>query len=89
MDTYKRLMEAEFRLEAVHRRAGVAKTMADALEAVRVDPTGNEQEDDLYLAALVRYVEALGGHVEVRAVFPDEAVTVLREPDEDAAAPLC
>ena len=27
-----------------------------------------------------RYVAALGGHLEVRAVFPEETVTLLREP---------
>jgi hypothetical protein len=36
--------------------------------------------DDVYLDALARYVAALGGHVEVRAVFPDETITLLREP---------
>jgi hypothetical protein len=40
-----------------------------------------EQEEDVYLSTLARYVAALGGHLEVLAVFPEETVTVLREPD--------
>ena len=39
-----------------------------------------ERREDLYLSALRYYVEALGGRLEVRAVFGDEAVVVRREP---------
>jgi hypothetical protein len=31
---------------------------------------------DLYLSALRYYIEALGGRLEVRAVFGDEAIVV-------------
>jgi hypothetical protein len=37
----------------------------------------------VYLDALMRYVAALGGHLEVRAVFPDETITLLREPPSE------
>jgi hypothetical protein len=47
-----------------------------------------EQEEDVYLSTLARYIAALGGHLEVLAVFPEETVTVLREPDpSEAPAP--
>ena len=39
-------------------------------------------EPDLYLTTLTRFVAALGGHVEVRAVFPEETITVRRDPEE-------
>ena len=42
---------------------------------------GESEADDLYLGTLARYVAALGGHLEVLAVFPDETITVRREPD--------
>ena len=42
-----------------------------------------EQEEDVYLSTLARYVAALGGHLEVLAVFEDETVTLLREPGEE------
>jgi hypothetical protein len=41
----------------------------------------DERREDLYLSALKYYVEALGGRLEVRAVFGDEAVVVRREPE--------
>lgn len=73
---YKRLMEAEVRLAEVHRRRGVSDTaLGDALAI-----SERENGDDIYVSTLVRYLSALGGHLEVRAVFPDEAITLLREP---------
>ncbi len=72
---YKLLMDAEARLEEVRRRRGVS---TDAL-ANAVEPEDGT-DDEPYIAALERYVGALGGYLEVRAVFPDETVTVLRRP---------
>jgi hypothetical protein len=34
-------------------------------------------DSDDYLSALARDVAALGGHLEVRAVLPDETITLL------------
>ena len=77
---YRRLMDAEDRLEPVRRRRGVSETaLGDALEASESAGDGGP-DDDVYLDTLTRYVAALGGHVEVRAVFPDETITLLREP---------
>ena len=33
-----------------------------------------EGKEDFYLSTLGSFVEALGGHLEVKAVFPDESV---------------
>lgn len=73
--TYRRLMDAEARLDEVRRRRGVSDEAIDnALEL------GEQPEDDFYVSTLARYVTALGGYLEVRAVFPEETVTLLREP---------
>jgi predicted XRE-type DNA-binding protein len=52
-------------------------TQADVARALQVTQ-GNvsqvEHKEDLYLSTLVRYVEALGGRLELRAVFPDGVV---------------
>jgi transcriptional regulator with XRE-family HTH domain len=78
---YKRLMEAETRLADVRRRRGVSQaTIAEALEVSQPNVSRIEQEDDVYLSTLVRYVAALGGHLEVQAVFPEETITLLRQP---------
>jgi hypothetical protein len=44
-----------------------------------------EQQDDVYLSTLARYIAALGGHLEVLAVFPEETITLLPEPGEGGA----
>lgn len=81
VETYQRLMEAEERLDHVRRRHGLPESaIADALDAIEGDGPRLEPEDDLYLSTLARYVAELGGHVEVRAVFPQETITLLREP---------
>jgi len=80
---YKRLMDAEVRLDAVCRRRRVSETaLGDALDASELAGAG-DRHDDVYVDALGRYVAALGGHLEVRAVFPDETITLLREPPSE------
>jgi hypothetical protein len=77
---HRRLMDAEDRLDAVRHRRGVNETaLGDALEASESAGDG-DRHDDVYLDALTRYVAALGGHLEVQAVFPEETITLLREP---------
>ena len=77
---YRRLMDSEARLDAVRRRRGVSETaLADALEMSESSST-HGREEDVYLATIARYVAALGGHLEVQAVFPDETITLLGEP---------
>ena len=79
-------MEAQTRLAELRRRRGISQAaIADALAVSQPNVSRIEQEDDVYLSTLARYVAALGGHLEVTAVFPDESVTVLRAPDDAGA----
>lgn len=81
---YRRLMDAELRLAEARRGRGVSQAaIAQALEVSQPNVSRIEREDDVYLSTLARYVGALGGHLEVLAVFDDETVTLLREPAED------
>lgn len=41
-----------------------------------------EHEESEYLSALRNYVELLGGHLEISAVFPDRTVTLVPATDE-------
>ena len=41
-----------------------------------------ETRSDVYLSTLRSYVEALGGHLEIAAVFPDERVAVAVGPSQ-------
>ena len=47
-----------------------------------------ERRDDLFLSTLSEYVEALGGHLEIAAIFDDERIPLLLddEPDPNTAA---
>lgn len=81
--TYVRLMDAQERIAHARSRRGVSDaTIDEALAVSELDSSDGEPEDDLYLGSLGRYVAALGGHLEVRVVFADEAITVRREPND-------
>jgi hypothetical protein len=78
---YAGIMEAQERIARARYRHGVPDEVVQAaLDAVDERMSAEERREDLYLSALKYYVEALGGWLEVRAVFGDEAVVVWREP---------
>ena len=82
-ELYERLMEAQERIAHARYKHGVEDAVVQAaLDTADERLSEDERRDDLYLSALARYVEALGGRLEVRAVFGDEAIVVRREPDE-------
>ena len=78
--TLRRLMDAEVALYPRHERLGAPESLlADILD--KHEPETVEPVEDLYLTTVCEYVAALGGHIEVRAIFPDEQVRLLREPE--------
>jgi hypothetical protein len=36
-----------------------------------------EHQEDIYLSTLREYVEAIGGELEIKVVFPDETVSLV------------
>jgi DNA-binding Xre family transcriptional regulator len=48
--------------------------LADALRTSQPNVSRIEHQDDVYLSTLRSYVEALGGRLELRAVFEDQSV---------------
>jgi hypothetical protein len=80
---YERLMEAQDQVaQALYRRGVTDRQVQAALDAADERLSEDERREDLYLSALTHYVEALGGRVEVRAVFGDDVVVVRRSPGE-------
>jgi hypothetical protein len=83
---YERLMDAEEQIAQARSERGVSPATIDAALAAS-EPADSEMgpdeepQEDLYLATLTRFVGALGGHLEVNAVFPEETITLRREPD--------
>jgi DNA-binding XRE family transcriptional regulator len=47
------------------------QVLAEALDVTQPNVSRIEHEDDVFLSTLRSYVEALGGRLEVRAVFDD------------------
>ncbi len=52
--------------------------LADLMEVRQASISKFERQDDILVSTLRRYVEALGGRLEVRARFPDHAVVLSR-----------
>jgi hypothetical protein len=48
--------------------------LAEALDVSQPNVSRIEHQDDVFLSTLRSYVEALGGRLEVRAVFDDLTV---------------
>jgi DNA-binding XRE family transcriptional regulator len=86
LEIQRRIVAAELRLGeldlgAVRRARRVSQaTVADALDVSQPNVSRIEQEDDVRLSTLGRYIAALGGRLEVTAVFEDGAVPLLRDP---------
>ena len=68
------------RLHELRERRGITQsTVAEQLGTSRPNVSRIEAEDDVRVTTLDRYVRALGGHLEVRAVFDDgESVELVR-----------
>lgn len=77
IEYHGRVMEAERVLEALRDKRGVSEQRFDAAQLID-RATGEEETDDL--ARLARWVAVLGGRLELRAVFPEETVTLMEEP---------
>lgn len=58
--------------------------IADAWEIARGSDLACEAETDAYLKTIQRFVHALGGRLEITAVFPDQTITL---PDREQRAP--
>ncbi len=76
--TYKRAMEDALALADLRAQRGATQTeVAENLGVTQSNISRIEHEEDLYLSTLRGYVAALGGELEVNAVFPDGKVTLV------------
>jgi len=86
VEAYRRLMEAVVSLYQLREQRGLTQVdVAEALEVTQSNVSRVENASDLYISTLARYVKALGGHLELNAVFPDQVVS-LELPGGDRAA---
>jgi hypothetical protein len=78
---YERLMEAQEKIAQARYARGVTDELVlGALDAAEAGISDAERREDLYVSSLAAYVEALGGHVEVSAVFDDDRIVARRDP---------
>jgi hypothetical protein len=75
---YRQLAEAERKLDGVRQRRSLSAAKLDELADATPARSFAALSDEL--VSLTRVVEALGGHVELQAVFDDQTITLLREP---------
>lgn len=75
IDEIKHAMLFQVRLHELRERRGATQTaVAAELGTSRPNVSRIESEDDVRVTTLERYIRALGGRLEVRAVFDDETV---------------
>ena len=74
-DVRERMYRAAIRLAELRTARGATQSeLAEAWEVSQANVSRVERQDDLYLSTLGSYVTALGGHVELTAVFEDETI---------------
>ena len=75
VETYRRLMDAVITLHRLREERGLTQVqVAEVLDVAQGNVSRLERSEDLYVSTLSRYVAALGGHLELTAVFPDHVV---------------
>jgi hypothetical protein len=68
---------AEMPLDELRRARQMTQVkLAESLGVNQGEVSKIEHRTDLYLSTLSEYVEALGGTLEIRAVFPDHEVRI-------------
>jgi hypothetical protein len=78
---YERLMDAQEQIAQGRYARGVTDELVlGALDAAEAGISDAERREDLYVSSLAAYVEALGGHVEISAIFEDDKIVVRRDP---------
>jgi DNA-binding XRE family transcriptional regulator len=79
IDAEKDVLRAEVALHELREAAGITQsTMAERLDVSRVRVHKIEHAgEDLRLSTMERYVQALGGRLELRVVFDDQPAVIL------------
>lgn len=74
IDATKAAMAEGERLFEVRKSRGITQVdVAQRLGTSQGNVSELERRDDVYISTLRGYVEALGGHLELRAVFDDDS----------------
>ncbi len=58
-------------------RGATQESVAESMNVTQSNVSHFERNPNIFLRSLAGYVEALGGRLEIRAVFPDQIVTLV------------
>lgn len=78
-ETAKRVRETldAMPLDELRRARAMTQTkLAETLGVNQSEVSKIEHRTDVYISTLAEYVEALGGRLEIRAVFPDREMRI-------------
>lgn len=85
---YRRAMQLDTALHDLRRRRGVTQTdLAATLEVSRANVGRIENELDVRVSTLARFVEGIGGRLAITAVFPDDSIPLAGGEASDAVTP--
>jgi DNA-binding XRE family transcriptional regulator len=77
IDARRRAIVAAVRLAELREQMGKTQSqLAEVLGMTQANVSRIEHSDNLYLSTLADYVDALGGHIEINAVFDDSVVSL-------------
>lgn len=83
----RRAIEDALALGRLREQRGATQTaVAGALGTSQANVSQIEARPDIYLSTLRQYVEALGGRLDVSAVFPDETIQITGTPTSEPVA---
>lgn len=77
IEAAKALLREEMELAELRQALALTQsTLADALRVKQGEISKIENRTDVFVSTLRRFIQAMGGNLEIRAVFPDHAVTI-------------
>jgi transcriptional regulator with XRE-family HTH domain len=85
----ERVARALRHLDEIRKARGMTQvTLASEMGVTQAQITKIEHQADLYVSTLRRFIEAMGGELEIVARFPDgEAMGVSLAPDDEDTRP--
>lgn len=70
-------IEAELTISQLREARGATQeSVAEKMNVTQSNVSHFERNPNIFLRSLANYVKSLGGQLEVRAVFPDQTVTL-------------
>jgi transcriptional regulator with XRE-family HTH domain len=87
IEAMKQAMEDGLKLSRLRDEVGLTQQeLASILNVSQANVSRIEHEEDVYLSTLRAYVAALGGELEINAVFPDGKITLVAANQEPVPA---